>query len=612
MEIGGGTGLSQNTDALIGVNSAAIGYVTLTGVNSNWLLTANSSDMTIGAEGLGTVSLENFARVEIHGNTTLGLSSTGVGEVNIDGVGTIWDADAATIGVNGVGNINITGGGRFASDSSTLGTNLLGAGRVVIADPLSQWRVNGGVTVGSAGRGTISLYDGGMLRTTGPTTLGSTFSGTGIIEIDGPDALWDAPDGGVTVGSAGVGKLHIFAGGRAAMGANLLLATATGSRAEVWVDGVGSTLTARNALAAGTGETQLTISNGGEVTAAAMTWGATARLNLHDGRLKMTGQGGFSSSGLVAGTGVIETSNFINAQVGQSRGRVQLVADDHLRTTSTMVNNGLVDLAGGELEVGGALTNNFDLDARNGAVLRVGGAGLDNNSGGQLAITAGEVDVFGAVDNNAGAQILVGNGASAVFHDTITNNGDLVVLSGSTLLAVEQLNFSSNQSTLRLQLTADDVFAEMAPVQAAGTINLAGGLTVTLAGGYQPQAGDVFPLLASDVRMTGDFLNENLPDLDAGLDWQLQQTPSSLSLAVIDTAGLPGDFNADGKVDGRDLLFWQRNPSVGDLADWRANYGESSSMAETIAVPEPAAAILLALGFTMFGASRGHAKRLLS
>jgi hypothetical protein len=55
----------------------------------------------------------------------------------------------------------------------------------------------------------------------------------------------------------------------------------------------------------------------------------------------------------------------------------------------------------------------------------------------------------------------------------------------------------------------------------------------------------------------------------------------------------PGDFNNDGKVDGRDLLAWQRNPSVGSLADWKANYGQGSLVA-AVAVPEPTSILLLA------------------
>jgi hypothetical protein len=37
----------------------------------------------------------------------------------------------------------------------------------------------------------------------------------------------------------------------------------------------------------------------------------------------------------------------------------------------------------------------------------------------------------------------------------------------------------------------------------------------------------------------------------------------------------PGDFDGDGNVDGRDFLAWQRNPNIGNLADWQANYGMS-------------------------------------
>lgn len=40
-----------------------------------------------------------------------------------------------------------------------------------------------------------------------------------------------------------------------------------------------------------------------------------------------------------------------------------------------------------------------------------------------------------------------------------------------------------------------------------------------------------------------------------------------------------GDFDEDGDVDGRDFLTWQRNPSVGNLADWQDNYGSRSTPA---------------------------------
>jgi hypothetical protein len=57
-------------------------------------------------------------------------------------------------------------------------------------------------------------------------------------------------------------------------------------------------------------------------------------------------------------------------------------------------------------------------------------------------------------------------------------------------------------------------------------------------------------------------------------------------------AAIPGDFDLDGDVDGRDFLTWQRNPSMGDLSDWQGNYGFSSLTAASTAVPEPGSLIL--------------------
>lgn len=57
-------------------------------------------------------------------------------------------------------------------------------------------------------------------------------------------------------------------------------------------------------------------------------------------------------------------------------------------------------------------------------------------------------------------------------------------------------------------------------------------------------------------------------------------------------ASLPGDFDGDGDVDGRDFLVWQRNPIIGNLADWQLNFG-SGSLGALGSVPEPTTLVLL-------------------
>lgn len=64
--------------------------------------------------------------------------------------------------------------------------------------------------------------------------------------------------------------------------------------------------------------------------------------------------------------------------------------------------------------------------------------------------------------------------------------------------------------------------------------------------------------------------------------------------------GIAGDFDADGDVDGRDFLTWQRDTSVGELSDWQTNYGAGELTAAEAAspVPEPNS---IALGAAALG-----------
>ncbi len=59
------------------------------------------------------------------------------------------------------------------------------------------------------------------------------------------------------------------------------------------------------------------------------------------------------------------------------------------------------------------------------------------------------------------------------------------------------------------------------------------------------------------------------------------------------TFGALGDFDQDGDVDGKDFLVWQRNPSVGNLADWQGQYG--TPLAAATGVPEPSSLALAAM-----------------
>jgi hypothetical protein len=70
---------------------------------------------------------------------------------------------------------------------------------------------------------------------------------------------------------------------------------------------------------------------------------------------------------------------------------------------------------------------------------------------------------------------------------------------------------------------------------------------------------------------------------------------------------IPGDFDDDADVDGRDFLIWQRGErpiphSAEELAAWHENYGNPSSLVTTT-IPEPAGLTVL-LGFILSASIR--------
>jgi T5SS/PEP-CTERM-associated repeat protein len=602
MNIAGGTPLTNSGEAIVGAQTNAIGIVTMNGFGSDWTLTTSGADLTVGAAGIGSVSLSELARMNVNDETILGSSATGVGEINISDLGTIWNSQEVIVGELGRGSVNVFTGGRLVSTTSIIGENAFSDGRVTISDPLSQWQITGGLTVGFSGRGNLYLLDGGSLRTSTGSTLGT--GGVGAVEINGAGSLWTTANGNLTVGSGGTGVLRILDGGRASVVGMVSLATATSSRGVVVVDGVDSALITTNQLTTGLGEGEIIVSNGGVITTTGMQISQGGRLWLDGGRVESINSSLFNQ-GLVHGSGVIDANTFNNQSGETVKSRVRVEEGDHLRMTGTLLNLGIMEVRGGELEISGpSSSNSFEIEASYGATLRFGGIGLSSNgTSAKISVLGGEVDFFGNIQNGSTAEIVVGNLSTAVFHDTLANNGDLVVLPGSNVFAVDALNLLGVGSNLAIELGAEDAFETIAPLMAGGQIIVEGDLTVTLADGFEPELGDTFPILLAGNQRAGIFANENLPALTAGLKWELEYTQNSASLTVVE--GSDGDFDGDGDVDGRDFLVWQRNPSVGDLADWQSNYGVAPITSASTAVPEPANALLIAVGLVFTNPARG-------
>jgi T5SS/PEP-CTERM-associated repeat protein len=393
---------------------------------------------------------------------------------------------------------------------------------------------------------------------------------------------------------------------------NTILANTSAARGEVSVDGSGTVLDVTGTLDVGnvpTAEAFLSVTSGGVVnTTGALRVATFSELFLSGGRVNVGG--GLANNGVIQGGGRINGS-VNNASSGKMRSRTgtALIFGDNVS------NGGLIELDGGEYEALGVTTNAGDFTIRSGAA-RFGG-GLNNTAGGQLAAVGGSVDVFGIVNNAANAQIVVGGGATAVFHDVVTNNGQIFVQPGSTILMLENLSFTPS-SLLSLTLGEESLEDELVPVEVSGQATLAGVLDVQLGSEVTPQLGDSFQLVAAPGGVAGTFAPGDLPSLTSGLEWDLDYTATSVTLSVVaGTGGPTADFDGDGDVDGADLNVWRGDFDTAapdadadgdgdadgsDFLAWQRQVGSTGASPAANAIPEPGPATLLCLGIAALAA----------
>src|SRR5690606_34653882 len=109
---------------------------------------------------------------------------------------------------------------------------------------------------------------------------------------------------------------------------------------------------------------------------------------------------------------------------------------------------------------------------------------------------------------------------------------------------------------------------------------LAGNLAVELIDGFVPQPSDSFTILSAG-NLVSTFAG--LPDgsrvstINGNGSFEIDYDYANDRVVLSNfVAGIAGDFDGDGDVDGRDFLLWQRNPSVGTLSDWQTNFGVTS------------------------------------
>ncbi len=172
--------------------------------------------------------------------------------------------------------------------------------------------------------------------------------------------------------------------------------------------------------------------------------------------------------------------------------------------------------------------------------------------------------------------------------------GDQSMAGGTGRLAIGPFNSVTVGTDLKMWPGGTLELEKNGQFSITGTARLGGKLEFTISDMSQPQLNDMFQILTAGSVM-GNFNSAILPPLPQGQRWDIIYNPTNVMLKVV--AGIAGDFDFDGDVDGRDFLIWQRGGSSTplsstDLAAWQANYGLPLAATATT-VPEPRAILLM-------------------
>jgi hypothetical protein len=251
----------------------------------------------------------------------------------------------------------------------------------------------------------------------------------------------------------------------------------------------------------------------------------------------------------------------------------------------------VVDAVGqhaGTLHLGPNPTNNATLNLASGWLKVDQSVQVGSDSGsGNLQVAAGATLFSPDVAVNPLGTL----GGSGQIVGAVTNSGQVAPGESVGTLGIDGDYTQLVEGSLVMQIESA---ASYDVLQITGALAAAGTLVVDL--GYAPAAGDAFDLL-DFASATGGWTLD-LPELSGGLGWDSSSLLSTGVLSVVASLA-DADFDGSGRVDGTDLLTWQRsfggagglaagdadgNGAINsaDLEIWESQFGSRSSVAGVV------------------------------
>ena len=242
MNLSSGATFTSEGITLLGETDGGTGIVTVFDADSTWHV---NGDLNVGERSVGKIEVKSKGKVSATGASVfLGTQSNGDGSILVDGEDSTFDFDGDLfLGYRNKGKIEVNSGATFNAAMATLGSLENSSGELSVSgkDSMpSTFKTTGDLTIGKAGKGTLTIGDSGTVITQGDAIVADeSTSGTlqdpssvaisTLLTSQGDDrSLWKV-DGNLTIAKHAAGEVLVSGARLEANGAKLTIGEFAGS-----------------------------------------------------------------------------------------------------------------------------------------------------------------------------------------------------------------------------------------------------------------------------------------------------------------------------------------------------------------------------------------------
>lgn len=521
-------GTLETRQAELAPDPAMVAVVEVAGAGATWRLPGAAGQIFIGKSGSASVDVIGGASMIVGDDIYLGYDAGANGTLAVVGPGSTLAMETSggsmMVGRHGVGSLFITNGGVVDMDFQKARIAALAgsSGSVSVNGAGSRWTVQL-IDVGEHGPGFLDIADGGtVICTANEIVLAREETGSAWITIRGPGSSFDA---GVLLRLTGEGRILVEDG--ADISGRLAIVPRAGTLGALIITGATTTMNGGMFTVGGAGQAELTIADG-----------ATAN-NSQQATM------GNNAVVVVTGPGTFWNPIDLRVLAPDAPGSV-LVTDD-------------------------AVVQCFDGTLGDNSEVTVTGPGSEWSILADLSVAAGTGEANLIIDGGAlcrSLHALVGNSTASTGHvrvdgpgsrfDVLADltlgpggDGTLSILDGAgvTVALVGGAYTQAPTGHLVIELTQTSRGA----LQVYGIANLAGSLSVSLADGFDPVAGQSFDIIeAFSISEMFDDLILSMTPSGRALDVSYLSDTVRVTVQMLE---IPGDVDGDESVGILDFLI---------------------------------------------------------